>query len=225
MTLLRQMDVRGRGARSVVVLVTLLVAGSVVGAQQGPASDPHRWATALTIDLGSIPDDFADQCGSGSAPSYGGGLAVLFRPRRWVVAILNTRVSNEPPGTGCQLSIPAPVQIGPNEFENWAEKRFPNGVAATPLVRNSLHIGVETSPEDPLLRATVGGGMIWTGHKTPFASVAIGGGSRGSGARFYWEVETSVCAVRVRETHTRYQLDSNITTPLPSRIVSYVEHP
>jgi hypothetical protein len=202
-----------------------LVAGSVAGAQQASATDPHRWATALTLDLGSMPDDFASQCGSGSEPSYGGGLSVLFRPRRWIVAAVDARMNDVPPVFGCPLNIPPVAQVGPNEYENWAEKEFPNGVAAKPLVRSALHIGVETPPGAPLLRATVGGGMIWTAKKTPFASVAIGGGSRGSGARFYWEIETDICAVRVRETHTRYQVDSNVPTPLPSRIVSYVEHP
>jgi hypothetical protein len=229
MNLRRQDVVRSRvihsALRSLVASLMLVVAASTLGAQQEPASDPHRWATALTLDLGSIPDAFTVQCGSGSYPSYGGGLAVLFRARRWVVATLDVRMSEMPDLYGCDAVAPAPVLIGPNEWESWAAKQFPNGVATPPLVRNALHIGVETSPEDPLLRATVGGGMIWTGTRTPFASVAIGGGSRGRGARFYWDLESSFCALRVRETHTRVRLDSNVATPLPPRIVSYVEHP
>jgi len=119
----------------------------------------------------------------------------------------------------------SPRQIGPNEFESDGTT-FPNGVPVRPFVRNALHIGVETSPESPsLLRATVGAGMIWTGKRTPFASVGIGGGSRGRGARFYWDVETSVCAVRIGETNTRFRMDSNVETVLSSTTVSHVEHP
>ena len=211
--------------RTLVALATLAVAGSTGGAQQVLATDQHRWATALTVDLGSLPGDFDTQCGSsskGTEPSLGGGLAVLFRPRRWVVATLDTRVSDVPYSNACKTIIPAPIT---SDGYKIAVREFPNGVAQKPLVRNALHIGVETPPGPLLLRATVGGGMIWTGSSTPFASVAIGGGSGGRGARFYWDVETSVSAVRVRETYTGYLVGPNGVTLLPSRIVSYVEHP
>jgi hypothetical protein len=227
MTLRRQNAVRRRvidGAlRTLVALATLVVAGSAVPAQQGPATDQHRWATALTLDLGSLPGDFDTRCGSsskGSEPSFGGGLAVLFRPRRWFVATLDTRVSDVPYSNACKTTAP----IAHDGYHITA-REFPNGVAGKPLVRNAIHIGVETPPGALLLRATVGGGMIWTGSSTPFASVAIGGGTGGRGARFYWEVETSGSAVRVRETYTGYLLDQNGVTLLPSKIVSYVEHP
>jgi hypothetical protein len=224
----RQNVGRGTVARGplAIALSTLLASSSVAGAQRASAGDPHRWAGAITLDLGALPDDFASQCGTSSAPSYGGGLTAIFRPRRWFITSVDARVSDVMAGgLGCKLTIPAPVQIGPNEWENWAGKAYPSGVAAKPLVRNALHIGVETPPGAPLLRVTVGGGMIWTGSTTPFASIAIGGGSSGRGARFYWEVETNVCAIRVRETHTRFRIDSTVSTPLPSRVVSYVEHP
>jgi len=229
MTLHRQNVVYGRirhDAGPVVALTALLLAGSSVAAQR-PASDPHRWASALTLDLGNLPGDFDTDCGSsskGSEPSFGGGFAVLFRPRRWVVATLDTRVSDVPYSNACKGIIPASVPIEQDGYKITA-REFPNGVAQKPLVRNAIHVGVETPPGVLLLRATVGGGMIWTGSPTPFASVAIGGGSGGRGARFYWDVETSVSAVRVRETYTGYLLDSNGVTLLPSRIVSYVEHP
>ena len=225
MTLRRQNVVRSRviGGALRTLVATLLVAGSAVDAQQRPASDPHRWATALSLDLGSLPGDFDTRCGSspkGSESSFGGGFAVLFRPRRWVVAALDTRVSDVPYSNGCKTTAPI-AQDG----YHIAVREFPNGVAQKPLVRNAIHLGVETPPGALLLRATVGGGMIWTGSSTPFASVAIGGGSGGRGARFYWEVETNVSAVRVRETYTGFRADANGVTILPTRIVSYVEHP
>ena len=99
--------------RRVVALVALVLASSSVGAQR-PASDPHRWATALTLDLGVLPGDFDTDCGSGlkgSEPSFGGGLAVLFRPRRWVVATLDTRVSDVPHSNACKTIIPPIITL------------------------------------------------------------------------------------------------------------------
>lgn len=205
--------------------VAVSVAGTPSGAQQADTKDPHRWSAAATVDVGGLPDAFGDQCGSGSVASYGGGLTALFRPRRWLVVAADVRASAVPDIFGCSLVLPAPVLIGPNEYENWASKQYPSGVAATPLVRTVLHVGAETPPGSPLLRATVGGGVIWTGSRTPVGTLTIGGGTRGRGARFYWEVETSACSLRVTEVHTRFRIDSNVSTPLPSRISSYVEHP
>jgi hypothetical protein len=187
--------------------------------------DSHRWAAAIAVDAGSIPGDFASQCGSGSEASLGAGLSVLFRPRRWLVTAFDTRAT----GTleGCKLFLPAPVQIGPNMYENWAAKQYPGGVPAEPLVRSALHVGVELPPGAPPLRVSVGAGVIWTGHQTPFAALAIGGGSNGRGARFFWELETNICRIHVTEVHTRYRIDSTSMepVPLPSRTASYIAHP
>ena len=126
------------------------------------------------------------------------------------------------PGTSCV--IPAPTQIGPNQFEQWAPKTYPNGAPTDPLVRSAVHVGVET-PGGPLLRATVGAGMIWTGRHLPYGSFAIGGGSSGRGSRFYWELETNLCRLAVREVHGRFQLDSaGQQIPLPSRTASYHQY-
>lgn len=230
MTLYCQLAPVGRLGRvaqgTLQVFITVLVVGSAGGAQQAKARDPHRWAAGVTLDVGGIPDDFANQCGSGTTPAYGGGLSVLVRPRRWLIVAADTRVSTFPDvGFGCSLNLPAPVQVGPNEYENWAGKEYPKGVPTTPLYQSVLHVGVETPLGSPLFRITVGAGVIWTGRRTPMGTMAIGGGSRGRGARFYWEIETNVCRVDVREEHTRFRFDSTTTTPLPSRIVSYVEHP
>jgi hypothetical protein len=230
LTLHRQFAVRGRRLRIVggpVLACIALFVGSVSGAQQVEVTDPHRWAATIALDGGTLPDEFVTRCGFGSdpTPSLGAGLGLLFRPGRWLVAGADTRLSISPVGLGCKLTIPAPVRIGPNEYENYSPKGYPNGAPADPLVRSALHIGVETPPGSPLLRATVGIGVTWASDRTPFGTVAIGGGSRGRGARFYWGLETSVCRVNVTETHTRFRSDSNTMTPLPSRIVSYVDHP
>src|SRR5262249_36773343 len=112
---------------------------------------------------------------------------------------------------------------GPTEFESWAAKTYPNGIPSTPLVRTALHVGVET-PGTPWLRATVGGGVFWSGNYLPFGTVAIGGSSPGR-VRLHWGLETSMTRVRVREEHMRFRVDTTTftQTPLPSRITSYVE--
>lgn len=226
MTLLCQTFVYGCRARvarcAFPAFVALCAVGQRSSAQQ--PDDPHRWAAALSADVGTLPAAFSTQCGS-QIPAYGGGLTVLVRPHRWLVVAADTRVSAYPDVFGCSLVLPVPVLVGPNEYENWAEKQYASGVGARPLVRSALHVGVETPPGFPLLRATVGGGAIWTGRRIPYGSLAVGGGSRGRGARFYWEVETSVVSLRVHEDHTRFRIDSGVPTQLPPRTVSYVDHP
>lgn len=228
LTLPRQTTVCGRRDRvahaSLLMLIVLVVGVSDTGAQQVEGRDPHRWAAAIAIDAGSIPDAFAFQCGSGTTPSVGGGLAALVRPRRWLLAAADTRVSTVPDRL-CGRSLPVPQQIGPNEYETQGYKQYQNGVPPRPLVQSALHVGVETPTRFVRLRATVGGGVIWTGHGTPFGTAAVGIASSDRGIRVYGELETSVCRVQAREEHTRFRRDSNTTTPLPSRIVSYAEHP
>ena len=128
--------------------------------------------------------------------------------------------------TGCKLSIPGPSPIGPNEWEHWAPRQYPNGIASTPLVRNAVHVGIERPILSIVHRALIGGGMIWTGDPTPFASLAIGGGSMRGGSRFFWELDVSAARVRVRELHGRFRVESNgEPTPLPPRIASYIAYP
>jgi hypothetical protein len=199
------------------------VVGPVLAAQDVNASGRNRWALAVTLDAGRMPDDFGNQCGSGAMDVAGGGATLLFRPRPGLVAGVDTRMSGRFPPLGCKTILPGPTPIGPNEFENWAPKGYPNGVPSTPFLRNALHVGLET-PNSPLLRATVGGGMIWSGRYLPFGTVAIGGSTPGR-VRLHWGLETCMTRVRVREEHTRYFLDTATftQTPLPSRVRSYVE--
>jgi hypothetical protein len=218
MSLFCQFNVRGRQMLRFAAVALTAVAG--IGGAQAPSS--HRWAAVVNVDAGSMPDDFGDACAlvSGRAGGAGGGVGVLFRPRPWLVTKVDTRATVGLSLTGCKTLIPL-TQIGPNQFELWAPRTYPNGGATEPLVRSAVHVGVET-PGGPLLRATVGAGMIWTGRNVPYGSFAIGGGSRGRGSRFYWELEANLSRPAVREVHGRFQLDSaGQQIPLPSRIASY----
>jgi hypothetical protein len=71
LTLLRQSVVCG-------VFVLSSLVGSV-GAQS-PERDSYRWAIAPAFDVGSVPDEYSVHCDDGLVPSYGAGVAVLFRP-------------------------------------------------------------------------------------------------------------------------------------------------
>jgi hypothetical protein len=212
----------------IAAFVVLSLTGSSSAAQGLAANDPHRWAVAATLDVGGLPDDFANQCSyptNGGAPAVGGGLTVLRRFHRWMLAAVDTRVTGAPIEYGCKLVVPAPVQIGPNEYENSGGRQLSSGVPSRPLVQNAVQFGVETPSGYWPLRATVGAGEIWSAHQTPFATLTVGGGSRGRGVRFYWALEGTISRVHVREVHTRYRVDSTTTTQLAPRVVLYDEHP
>jgi hypothetical protein len=217
-----QMTLQSRLVVAFVACHVVEVVGSGLNAQEAKAAGRNQWAVAIAVDGGSIPSGFGGGCGSDATDFLGGGASVLFRPRPGLVASVDTRMSGSISGCKVNTVLPVPTPILPNDYET-VTKTYPNGVPSEPLVRTALHVGVET-PRSPWLRATVGGGMIWSGGSLPFGSVAIGGSTPGR-VRLHWGVETSVTRVRVREEHARYLLDPATFTQtlLTSRSTSYVQ--
>ena len=167
-----------------------------------------RWALGLAADIGGVSDAMAAQCGygHGGSPMLGAGAALLFAPRSWLIMAGDLRMSGTLL-TGCKLSIPAAVYLGDNQWEYPVYRDYRN-VPTSPLTRSAVRIGVQTPPGLPLLRATVGGGLLWSSTPAPFGAATVGIGSRGTHVRFYAEFEADVARVRVFETRTRFHVDS-----------------
>lgn len=185
-------------------------------AQIGGQTVP-RLALDVTVDGGYLPDDLALRCDpSDGAPSIGGGVSLVFRPMRWLLLQSDTRASAVLPAMGCKTVIP-PVPV-PAGFVIFPTKVFPDGAPRTPLWRSALRVGIETPPDRPLLRATVGGGAIWTGGPTAFESATIGVGTRGRAARLLVEVEVGTARFRIAEEKSSF-VDPD---PYPGRSWEYV---
>ena len=216
MILFSRVEVR----RAFTVLGLLLIAGFAEA--QNAATGR---AVTGSFDMGGISNDFGSRCWY-KETDHGVGATIggLVRPRPGLIITADIRANAVP--TGCKASAPGPSQIGPNEWEHWAPRQYPDGVASSPLVRNAVHVGIERPILWIFRRVLIGGGMIWTGDPTPFASLAIGGGSMGSGSRFFWELDVSAARVRVREFHGRFRVESNgEPTPLPPRNASFIAYP
>jgi hypothetical protein len=145
----------------------------------------------------------------------GAGVSVLFHARPWLVLSSDTRGSAVP-AAGCKLTVPAPRQIGANQWESAVSRNF-GTVPTPPLLRSAVRVGVETAERGPLLRATVGGGLLWSSSPAPFGTATVGLGSRGKTVRFYSEVEASVARVRVTDTQSFYHFDSTNNPVIDTR--------
>jgi hypothetical protein len=157
-------------------------------------------------------------------PMIGGGVAVLFDPKPWLVVVSDLRMSGTPL-TGCSAVLPVPVQIGPNQYEGAAFQDF-RGVPKTPLTRSALRVGVQTPGGEPLVGAMLGGGLRWSRRPAPFGTATIGVGTRGSHIRFYAELEGDVARVRAIERRAFYHADSGGGLVLDSRTTTpVVLHP
>lgn len=187
MSQLRQIVVRG---------ALLLAVSQSLGAQSGGAAgpDPFRWSLAPAIDMGSVPDEYSVRCDDGIVPSVGAGVALLFRPRKWLVFEGDTRVSAIP-RIGCHVVVVSGIY--PPGYIFPGTREFSADSPHLPFARSALRFGIETPADLPLFRATAGVGAIWTGRVTPFETVAIGTGSRGPNARFYAELEVSMSRLRI----------------------------
>jgi len=211
--LLRQNVVR----RTFEVVGVMIAVGSPLGAQTKP-TDPHRWAGGLSVDLGGIPDAFGFQCGDSFSPVVGGGLTVIHRPRRGVVAVFDARASSLVEIAACNtLRVPPPVPIGANDFEDGPYDTYPRGIPRAPLRRTSLRIGLEAPPDRGVLRATIGGGWLWSGAQRPFLTGALEIGTNNGGPRFVAGIERSITWVRVSQEYRRFRRDETTQTQLPSR--------
>lgn len=180
-----------------------------------------RWAFSAALDAGALPDEFSSRCGNAGAPSVGGGIGVLFHPRQWLVLESDTRASAIPLAVGCKAIAPAPIQIGPNEWESPVARNFGHA-PMPPLARTALRVGFETTNGVPVVRATVGSGLIWSKSPSPFQVATIGLGSRGRLARFYSELEWGVARTRVNDSRATYHIDSVGSPIFDTRTSSFV---
>jgi hypothetical protein len=126
-----------------------------------------------------------------------------------------------PPGVGCSLVVAAPIQTGPNEWQGPVYRDLGNA-PTPPLFRSALRVGVETPRGTPLVRATVGSGLIWSTSRSPFEAATIGIGSRGKFVRFYTELEAGVARVRVSDTRVTFHRDSVVGLVPDSRTTTAV---
>ncbi len=192
---------------SVLVLISVPAIRAIA---QAPTLDPHRNAVALSFDVGSFPDAFSTRCGSldGGGGGFGAGISAIHRPRPAIIVEGDLRASWMPIGFGCDLPLEI-VQISPNVYETRPGYGPVAGTAYLPLVRTLLRVGVETPPTiAPIVRATIGAGMIWSGHPTPLGSLALGVSSSNSGPRVYAEFEENISRVREYEPRARFSVDS-----------------
>jgi hypothetical protein len=195
-----------------------LIAVIASAAEAQNAAEPHRWAGGISFDLGSVPDQFGQRCGhEDGSVVYGGGLTVVHRPRRRMVAVFDARASNVVKFGSCRYAVAPAVPIGPNEFENRPTVAYPRGTPAAPLRRTSVRIGVEVPPGLGMLRATIGGGWIWSGARRPFATGVLEFGTANAGLRLVAGLERSIVWVRQGLEYSRYRQVGDEVTRLPSR--------
>ena len=211
-------NVRRRAACFAVVggaAAVVAVAGSLSAQTAPPVADPHRHAIALSVDAGSYPDAFSTRCGQQSTggAGFGAGIGVITRPRHHLMLEGEVRGSMMPVGFGCDLPLVF-AHVDSNVYESRPGYTYPTGTPTLPLLRSLMRIGIEGPGHGPLLHATVGAGIIWSGHPAPLGAIAIGAGSRGPGVRFYAELEQDVSRLRATEVRTRFRADSTGETPL-----------
>lgn len=221
MKLFVRIGVGSRLVRCAGTIASITLAAGVCRPVWGQANaGSHRLGVALTVDGGSLPSVSGGRCGEGGEPVVGGGLSFVYRPRRWLVTAVDTRASVRFIDFGCNVIVPAPREISPGVYEYSAYRQYPGGLPGAPLVRSAFHAGVEMP--GGLLRAIMGGGMIWTRKHTPYASFTLGGGSTNRGIRFVWELESNTYRLPVREVNTRYRLDpGEVQVPLPARTTDF----
>jgi hypothetical protein len=196
--------------RESVTAAILSAAITLHASAQGLTFDPHSLAFTFSVDAGPYPDEFTDR-GSNSACKnafgVGAGMSAIDRPRSAVFLEAELRATMKAqllPNT-CDVVViytPAPGVYSPLGFQPVS------GTPVMPMVRTLLHGGFETPPEfsPVIVRGTVGFGMIWNAHPAPIGALTLGVSSRGSGTRFYGELERDV--TRIRESEALFRSDS-----------------
>lgn len=166
-------------------------------------TNPHQVALAVSADVGPYPDAFTVRCGvvpnseaDGAAVGFGAGVSAIDRPRSMVFVEADLRASAYN-GSACGA-----ISVGPSRDIDYQPTE---GTPATPLLRTLLHMGLETPSSFPLiLRATVGGGIIWNAHRAPIGSITVGASSNNPGARFFTELVRNVSRARMNVTEVEY---------------------
>jgi hypothetical protein len=118
--------------------------------------------------------------------------------------------------TGCRADLPL-AQISPSVYETRPGYDFP-GTSDQALVRSALRAAFESPQNRPFGRASIGGGMIWSGKMLPFGTAAVGAGTRGAGTRFYAEIEMNVARVRGVETRSRFSDSVSLGTTRVAKV-------
>jgi hypothetical protein len=206
-----------------IFLVTAVLAAAV----QAQNSDPHRRAFAVSADVGGFPDAFSTHCGEGSdhPGGFGAGVTAIDRPRPSVIVEGELRASWMPDVSGCKANLRVD-EVSPGVFESRPGFQPIPGTPGLKLVRTLVRAGLE-SPGDisPIVRAMVGGGVIWGGHRAPLGSVTVAVMSSNRGTRMFGELEYDISRARETETRNVFRADSTGETALGTNVVERVAHP
>ena len=180
-----------------------------------------RDAVVFAGGIAHLPDAVSRQCGTkengGSADDgLDAGAGLLFRLTGWIVVLADTRVAARfpnPRGCGLDQSI-AHVQVLVPVDTNFSR-------TGSPFATSTLRVGVETPPGVPLVRVTVGPGLVWGGPLLPLTVLTAGWSTRGQGNRFFADFERA--QIRLRATEVNY--NSFTVTPSWPPTRSIVLHP
>jgi hypothetical protein len=169
------------------------------------------------------------QCGDDGyqqTPELGVGISAFARPRASVFVGAEVRASTVPGIFGCKVLLHGPVEVAPGIWESRGGFYAAPGTPQDQLIRTLFRGGVETpSDKRVILRATIGGGVIWSSRPAPVGSAAIALSSGGAGRRLFVELEHDITRVRQDESRSRYQQDSTVQVPLGSSVVTERIHP
>jgi hypothetical protein len=206
--------------------IAIALAGAAASAS-GQNSDPHRHAFAVSADVGGFPDAFSTHCGDNSdrAGGFGAGVGAIDRPRPSVIIEGELRASWMPDVFGCKANL-REDEVSPGVVETRPGFQPIPGTPGLALVRTLVRAGLE-SPNDisPIVRAMVGGGVIWGGHPAPLGSLTVAVMSANASTRVFGELEYDISRARETETRNVFRVDSTGETPLGVHVVERVAHP
>ena len=208
-------------------LATVIVLAALAPRARAQNSDPHRHAFAVSADVGGFPDAFSTHCGENSdhPGGFGAGVTAIDRPRPSLIVEGELRASWMPDVFGCKANLRVD-EVSPGVFESRPGFRPIPGTPGLALVRTLVRAGLET-PSDisPIVRAMIGGGVIWGGHRAPLGSATVAVMSSNRGPRVFGEVEYDVSRARETETRNVFRADSTGETALGTHVVERVAHP
>lgn len=208
-------------------LATAILVAALAERASAQSSDPHRHAFAVSADVGGFPDAFSTHCGEDSdhAGGFGAGVTAIDRPRPSVIVEGELRASWMPDVFGCKANLRID-EVSPGVYESRPGFQPIPGTPSLALVRTLVRAGLE-SPSDisPIVRAMIGGGVIWGGHPAPLGSFTVAVMSSNRGTRVFGELEYDVSRARETETRNVFRADSTGQTPLGTNVVERVAHP
>jgi len=206
-----------RCARPSVLGGILLCAITVLPSKS--SAQAYRDAIVFGGGIAQLPDAVSRQCGTaGNGAGAVGGVdaaaGLFIRQHRWMI-ILDTRVATNPFPGGCGFdrSI-AQIQQLPRVDTSFSRK-------GSPFATSTLRVGVETPPRFPLVRLTVGPGIVWGAPPLPLVVWTAGWSTRGEGNRFFADFERA--QTRLRATEVDYHSSRVTLSGPPAR--SIVLHP